>query len=151
MKKLLLILLFLPLLFSSCKKEEGCTDPIAINYNSDAESDDGSCKFGLVGGGWDVYYIEKSLIINSDTLLFISGPPSFGDPLIFEFIGDVLYSTLIGFPQDTTNWSVIGDSLYMEGGEEGLKYTVTKTELELKGIIEDGLVSPADLIIRATR
>tara|TARA_Y100000589_G_scaffold318084_1_gene344999 strand:- start:210 stop:719 length:510 start_codon:yes stop_codon:yes gene_type:complete len=49
MKKLLLILLCLPLLFSSCKKEEGCTDPIATNYNSDAESDDGSCVYSIIG------------------------------------------------------------------------------------------------------
>jgi hypothetical protein len=35
----------LVLLVSSCKKEEGCTDPTAINYNSDAEKDDGSCTY----------------------------------------------------------------------------------------------------------
>ena len=45
MKKLLLILLCLPLLFSSCKKEEGCTDSTATNYNIDAENDDGSCIY----------------------------------------------------------------------------------------------------------
>ena len=30
--------------FSSCKKQ-GCTDPLAINYNSDAADDDGSCEY----------------------------------------------------------------------------------------------------------
>lgn len=30
--------------FSSCKKE-GCTDPVAVNYNDDAEKDDGSCEY----------------------------------------------------------------------------------------------------------
>ncbi|PSR03486.1 MAG: hypothetical protein BRD50_05825, partial [Bacteroidetes bacterium SW_11_45_7] len=29
----------------SCKDKEGCTDPNAINYDSDAEEDDGSCKY----------------------------------------------------------------------------------------------------------
>ncbi len=29
----------------SCKKEEGCTDPNATNYDADAEEDDGSCKY----------------------------------------------------------------------------------------------------------
>jgi len=43
--KYLILPLFLVLLVSSCKKEVGCTDPTAINYNSDSESDDGSCAY----------------------------------------------------------------------------------------------------------
>ena len=31
--------------FNGCKKEEGCMDATAINYNSDAEKDDGSCLY----------------------------------------------------------------------------------------------------------
>jgi len=156
MQKLLYFCLSVSFIFLSCKKEEGekeegCTDPIAINYNSDAESNDGSCEFGLLGVDWNVYYTERSLIINSDTLLFISGPPSFGEPLSFEFTEDVLYIERVGFPKDTTDWMIIGDSLYIYGGEEVFKYTVSKSELELKSIIEGILVAPADFIIRATR
>ncbi len=36
---------------TSCKKEKGCTDPTAVNYNPDAKSDDGSCNYGDTGGG----------------------------------------------------------------------------------------------------
>ena len=39
-------------IFTACKKEEGCTDATATNYNADAEDDDGTCTFGIVGGAW---------------------------------------------------------------------------------------------------
>tara|TARA_B100000767_G_C19761623_1_gene535395 strand:+ start:1695 stop:2777 length:1083 start_codon:yes stop_codon:yes gene_type:complete len=38
----LVLILFIS---SSCKKEEGCTDPNALNYNSDAIIDNGSCNY----------------------------------------------------------------------------------------------------------
>ena len=39
------------LAFSSCKKDEkeGCTDPSALNYTSDAVKDDGSCSYSILG------------------------------------------------------------------------------------------------------
>ena len=39
------------IVFVSCTKEEGFVpvDPVAVNYNSDAENDDGSCVFDIVG------------------------------------------------------------------------------------------------------
>ena len=37
-------ILFVSLFFSSCK-QEGCTDPLAINYDADAEKDNNTCVF----------------------------------------------------------------------------------------------------------
>ncbi len=41
----IIILSLLILTTYSCKKEEGCTDPAAINFNPEAEKNDGSCLY----------------------------------------------------------------------------------------------------------
>lgn len=43
LKYILITIFFLGLLLGSCTKERGCTDISAINYNPEAEKDDGSC------------------------------------------------------------------------------------------------------------
>ena len=88
MKKLLLILFFLPLLFSSCKKEEGCTNPLAKNYNVDAESDDGSCDYGSIVGIWKpdsviIYFLEEEFSLSgepldSENFTYTTSPQSIG-------------------------------------------------------------------------
>ena len=47
----------LSIILSSCKKEvDGCTDSSAMNYSSDATSNDGSCIFAyaIAQGSWDI-------------------------------------------------------------------------------------------------
>lgn len=59
MKKLLYLFLILPLVFSSCKKEEveGCTDSAATNFDADADITDGSCIYSPVGT-WNMTSFE---------------------------------------------------------------------------------------------
>lgn len=40
-----ILFLSLTVAFTACKKEEGCTDIFANNYDADAEEDDGSCTY----------------------------------------------------------------------------------------------------------
>ena len=44
MKKIIYLLLVVSFVFTACKKEQGCTDTMATNYNVDAEEDD-MCDF----------------------------------------------------------------------------------------------------------
>jgi hypothetical protein len=50
------LLIISTLLFSasSCEKTEGCTDPSAANYDSEADKDDGSCNYCVAGLGGNV-------------------------------------------------------------------------------------------------
>ena len=45
---IILSVLFISIL-ASCSKKEGCTDPLAFNFNSEASDDDGSCTYKLNG------------------------------------------------------------------------------------------------------
>lgn len=75
---------------TSCKKKEGCTDPTSLNYDPDAESDDGSCEYpsddvnaptytitSVTISGTDYSKIEgtfnESYTLNSNTNWLLSG------------------------------------------------------------------------------
>ena len=45
LKHFFLLTLSTGLLLTGCKKEEGCTDELATNYDADAEEDDDSCEY----------------------------------------------------------------------------------------------------------
>ncbi len=45
LKPFFLLTLSTGLLLTGCKKEEGCTDSTATNYDADAEEDDGTCEY----------------------------------------------------------------------------------------------------------
>ena len=68
--------IFAILLLASCNKDpkqEGCTDPIAVNYDASALKDDGSCQFNRaeqiiwqagMTGGWNGDLVEGAYSLN---------------------------------------------------------------------------------------
>lgn len=78
--KFTLLLLLGSTLFFSCKKR-GCSDPEALNFDSNATKDDHSCYYFWVGqnyGGGRVFYIDqtgKHGLISADFYLTPSGLP----------------------------------------------------------------------------
>ena len=69
MRKLIYIFLSVSIIFTACKKEEGCMDTIATNYNPDAEVDEGNCTYGIVGGSW----ITNSEVVDIHMVVTMGG------------------------------------------------------------------------------
>jgi len=109
MKKLLYLFLVLPLIFSSCKKEEGCIDSQATNYNADAEEDDGSCLYSLVG----LWNLDNRIIDNISQFYDVS--PIYLDSGILHLYDDNTYLIWEQWNDGDNNvatglWNIIGNS-----------------------------------------
>ena len=96
MKKIIYLFLTVSLIFSSCKKEEGCKDAQATNYNADAEEDDGSCLYNITGI-WSV----DDYILN-------------GVSLFSSASGNSLTSMAVNLYADGTSWTL---AYYSDGTE----------------------------------
>lgn len=102
-------------IFTSCSKEEGCTDPAATNFNIDAEKDDGSC---LYPEEETVPEVTKAKITVSFTHNFDGVPVSSANFNQFNYInqnGDTLSISGIRYLiSDLTLYKPNGDSVIID-------------------------------------
>ena len=74
MNKIFLLTVTISFFFLACKKEEGCTDPNAANYNSEATLDNGECNYSPITGCTDSSAINylATATINDDSCEYLS-------------------------------------------------------------------------------
>jgi len=145
MKKIIYTLFAVSILFTACKKEEGCMDAIATNYNADAEKDDGSCTYGIVGGWNCTTMTMDSNLTVSYMGITIDSLSSSGSSTItaveadfygLDFSGGPTSGTVYVYEEptivtDTSTWEIVGDSLVIDEGDITFKYLVTSNTLQL--------------------
>lgn len=99
------------MLFTACSENEGCTDPLALNYDPDADSDDGSCTYAVTPGHTKVTF-EFSHLFNGAGI-------TNADFNQFNYVteqGDTLSLTKLRYLiSDLRFYRQDGDSILIEG------------------------------------
>ena len=135
MKKIIYSFIAIAFIFSSCTKEEGCTDSLATNFNIDAENDDGSCIYGFAGGEWITQSIVSSgsmsvsmmgIPMLDSTINYIETNPDSIEPYKLVINDDGTY-----MEYDNSNsiveggtWSVISDELTVNTPDTSLVFSI---------------------------
>ena len=130
---IILSITLLGIITTSCSKEEGCTDPLANNYNMDADKEDGSCTYDQTEEETN----DHSHITFTFTHNFDGTPVSNTTFNQFNYVNandDTLsISKLRYLISDVRLYKSNGDSIVIEGYQlvdvtngTGLTYTTTK-------------------------
>ena len=136
MKKIFYTLLLVcPFLFiTSCeKKVEGCTDVLAVNYDSLATDDNSSCEYSI-NGNWDIVDIITDGVSQFDPSIedgyVMSGGWTFNDDGSCVI---VTQHSSYGFGIENATWILIGTNqliiTYQDTDDDTYSQAFTITEL----------------------
>ena len=135
MKKTIYLLMSVSFIFTACKKEQGCIDPLATNYNIDAEEDDGSCLFSVHGGTWTTQSIESTGNMNGsfmgipmlDSVInYVETNPDSLEPYKLVFQENYTYTE---YDQENSivengTWTILSDKLTINTPDTSLVLTI---------------------------
>ena len=130
MNKILYLFLVIPIVFSSCSKEEvsGCTDPQATNYDSSADISDNSCLYNINGvWGVDDYILNGVSLFSTSLDIHITS-------MAITLNNNGTTWTLAYYSDDSElnvygTWSLAGTSQLIVTNDEGDSTSWTITQL----------------------
>ena len=130
MNKILYLFLVIPIVFSSCSKEEvsGCTDPQATNYDSSADISDNSCLYNINGvWGVDDYILNGVSLFSTSLDIHITS-------MAITLNNNGTTWTLAYYSDDSElnvygTWSLAGTSQLILTNDEGDSTSWTITQL----------------------
>ena len=137
MKKTLYILLAALFTLTACKKEQGCMDAIATNYNSDAEEDDNSCIYNLIGGSWLTISTQEEGSVSATMMgvtVFDSSWTNIEtdslEPYRLKFNSDGSAQSYLSDEsiEETLNWSQSGNQLTITDSDSSFTLTVLSVD-----------------------
>ena len=145
MKKIFYLFVTTAFLFTACKKEQGCMDTMATNYNADAEEDDGSCLFSVAGGTWTTQSMQANgtmsvsmmgMPILDSTINYTETNPDSLEPYQLKFDENETYTEYDqnGEEIEGGTWSSTNDALTVNTPDTTLTFTINsinKTDASL--------------------